>query len=275
MSNPEDIPKRYKDLSPDLWPRRVYSGGAAILPFPSETGVPGVISVPGVAGVTGVAGVRDNPPPYLGNGIYVGRGLLGYPVTVGTTPVKIIDSPYAWPYMVLNPLTSLGITGFYTGFSGIANAAGNSQSSSIGVTGYMGAHLYLTVTAITGTWNFTAQSIDPINLNWVDTQNLWTGVNAATIQYAFVGNQGIVTDIAFGWVPTAPGSITFSIVVVLKGGPGGAEGVANAVFIGNESVTTVAGFPILPGTKETFIMSENMTLWGVATTNTTIRVFIL
>lgn len=258
MNNNDELKRGYGRLDPDLWPRRIWAG----FPGTEVSGAPQM-------------GDRSVPPPYLGEAIYLSRGLSGYPVTVGTTPVKIIESPYAWPHMILNPASSLGITASYTGYAGTVVAAGNSQANPIGVSSHLGVHMHMIVTAVTGVWDFYAQSLDPVTLTWVDTQAIFTGINAVSNNYATLGSFGVVTDLAFRWNPTTAGSITFSLSTTLKAGPGASEGLTGTVYLGPEGVTTVAGYPLMAGNKETFVVQPNTILWGVAATTVTLRVFIL
>jgi len=212
----------------------------------------------------------------MGDAIYLTRNLQGRTVTVGTTPVLLVDSAFAWPYLILNPSKTTGLTTTVTGFSGTVSAAGNSQSSPIGVSGFYAGHFHLDVTAVTGTWDIIQQSYDSISGKWFDVQTVFSGVASPGSYYASVGTMGIATDLAFRWNPTVAGSMTFSLAAVLKGGLGGSSaGLSQVVYLGGENVSTVAGYPLLEGHKQAFIIPEGVQLWGVAATNIDIRVFML
>lgn len=255
---PPTVLERYSDLPPDLWPRVAQEGV-------SRYGQPGEV-------------VRYQAPPYMGDAIYLTRNLQGRTFTVGTTPILLIDSTFAWPYLILNPSKTTGLTTTVTGFSGTVNAAGNSQTTPgpIGVSGFYAAHFQLDVTAVTGTWDIIQQSYDSISAKWFDVQTIYAGVASTGSYYASVGTMGIGTDLAFRWNPTAAGSLTFSLSVILKGGLGGSSaGLAQVVYLGGQGVTTTSGYPLLEGHKQAFIVPEGVQLWAVAGTNVDIRVFML
>ncbi len=250
------IGRQYAGLSPDLWPR---------IPREGPYGMPSGVN-------------RQQAQPYMGDAIYLTRNLQGRTITVGTTPVMLVDSAFAWPYLVLNPSKTTGLTTTVTGFSGTVNAAGNSQTTpgSIGVSGFYAAHFQLDVTAVTGTWDIIQQSYDSISAKWFDVQTIYAGVTAIGSYYTSVGTMGITTDLAFRWNPTVAGSLTFSLAAVLKGGLGGSSvGLAQVVYLGGNGVTTTSGFPLLEGQKQAFIVPEGVQLLGVSGTNIDIRVFML
>ncbi len=249
----------YRDLPPDLWPRSAREGVGAQAGYGNPS-----------------ASDRVTAPPYMGDAIYLTRNLQGRTITITTAPTLLVDSAYAWPYLILNPSKTTGLTTTVTGFSGTVVAAGNSQATSIGVSGFYAAHYQLNVTAVTGTWDIIAQSFDSISGLWFDTQTIFAGVAATGQYYASPGTLGIATDLAFRWNPTAAGSLTFSLAAVLKGGLGGSSaGLAQVVYLGAAGVTSTSGFPLLESQKQSFIIPEGVQLYGVATTNIDIRVFML
>jgi hypothetical protein len=212
----------------------------------------------------------------MGDAIYLTRNLVGQTVTVGTTPTLLIRSSYAWPFMVLNPSRSLGLTTVVTGFSG--TATDGDVTAGIGVAGFEQVHLHLNVTdAGASTYTITTQTYDAVSLQWIDSQDVFTGVSAIGSQYADIGSLGVATDLRFKFTRTVGvGNITCSIGVVLKNGIGGSSaGLAQTVFLGGPNVTTVSGFPLLEGNRQTFIIGENVELWGVAYTNIDVRIFML
>lgn len=254
---PLTVGEVYRDLPPDLWPRVPRAGEGYGEPRATD---------------------RQIAPPYMGDAIYLSRNLQGRIFTVTTTPTLLVDSAFAWPYLVLNPSKTTGLTTTVTGFSGTVAAAGNSQTTpgSIGVSGFYAGHFHLDVTAVTGTWDIVAQSYDSISAKWFDVQTIFAGVAATGSYYASVGTMGIATDLAFRWNPTAAGSLTFSLGAVLKGGLGGSSaGLAQVVYLGSQGVTTTSGFPLLESQKQAFIIGEGVQLWAVAGTSIDIRVFML
>jgi hypothetical protein len=249
--------KKYRGLPPDMWPRRVHVG-------------PGNIGEP--------IADRATPPPYLGEAIYLSRGFQGRSVVVGATATLIQRSEYSYPYLILNPSRSAGLTNSFLISSGNVVAAGNTQATPIGVANFLDLHFHLIVTAIAGTWDFIMQSRDPITGLWADVQTVFAAiVGPAANYYAFVGSLGVVVDMAFRWNPVAPGNVTFSLSGTLKEGTAGSSaGLAQTVFLGgNEGVSLVSGYPLLEGQEKAFIIGEGVELWGIAATPVTINVFEL
>lgn len=221
-------------------------------------------------------GPRRTPPPYLGTAIYLGRGLQGRAVTVYNTPTLIQRSQYAWPYMILNPSKTAGITSWGLLHAGTVNAAG--QSGSIGVSNYENLHLLLNVSAVTGTWDIVGQIYNPYTSSWADSQTIFSAINSAGDYYGYIGSLGVATDFRIRWDPVAAGSITFSVTRVLKGGlVGTSAGFSQTVYLGNNEVNVDTGFPILEGQHYVFVIGENVDLYGVCEdpSGVTIRVFEL
>jgi len=253
---------RFGEVPPDLYPRVVREG---------------IMAAPRVV----EQARRDIPPlPYnTGTAIYLGRGFQGRSVAVGTVPAVIIPGGQAWPYLILNPSRSVGLTNYGDVQNTLTTAvAGNSQAAPIGVANYLTLRFMLEVTANAGTWDFIAQTRNPMSGTWVDTQTIFAGIVAATANlYADVGGFGNDVDLAVRWNPVAPGAITFRLSYVLKEGTiGSGAGAAQTLFIGpNDGVSTVAGFPILEGNKETFILGEGVEVWGVGFSTFNINIFQL
>ncbi len=220
---------------------------------------------------------RGSPPSFMGDAIYLSRGFQGRTVTINTTPVLIQRSTFAHPYMILNPSRSVGLTNSFLISSGTKVAAGNTQAAPSGVANFMGLHFFLDVTAVSGTWDFFHQARDPGSGNFADIQTIFAGLTATGTYYAFVGALGVPVDIAVRWNPTIAGSITFTLTGVLKEGTiGSAGGLSQTVYLGaDQNVAVGFGFPILEGQKYTFVLGENIELWGVAEVSVTVNVFEL
>jgi len=221
--------------------------------------------------------LRDPHKGYLGNAIYLSRTFLGEAVLVNTTPTLIKQTSRAQPYLLLNPAKSLGLTNTAVAFNGTASGSGTSESNPIGVAGYMEAHIFINITAVTGTWDIGTQALDPTTGNWVNTQTLVAATGTTGEQYYYIKSMGVATDLAFFWTQDTAGSITMSITVVLKLGSGGSSlGLSQSLFLGSSSgVSPVSGFPLLEGTSQNFILAENMQLWGIALVPLTINLFQL
>jgi len=260
--NPNTPPYDYRGLPPDLWPRVV------------KVGKPG--------DPLGQRGFPEEPDRtmargYLGNAIYISRTFQGRVVTVGTTPTQIISAGYSNAYILLNPSESIGLTTYGTHYSGTETGNGNSQATPLGVANYKNLHLWLYITAITGTWTFYAQAKDPTSGTWADVQALFVGVTATGTSYAYVADLGIGTDFAIRWTEDVAGSITFQMNYALKDGVGGdSSGVSQTVYLGStDGVTTISGFPLLEGNSIPLVLGENVDIWGVAEASVGIRVFDL
>lgn len=251
----------YQGLPPDTWGRPTYVGEKQ----------PGVVDR------------ISSPPDWLGTAIYLRRGFQGRSVLVGTTPTLIQRSEYAYPYLILNPSLSAGLTNSFTVATLVGvNVAGNTIAAPIGVANFMDMHFHLIVTAVGGAWDFIMMSRDPVNGSWADVQTVFAAVAAlpvapATSFYAFVGSMGVAVDMAFRWNPVAPGVITVTLIGTSKDGVAGSSaGLAQTVFLGgNDSISVNSGYPVLPGQEKQLIIGDNVELWGVANTPITINVFEL
>jgi hypothetical protein len=207
--------------------------------------------------------------------ILIDRNFQAFTITVGVTPTLLIQNSFAASYMILNPASIIGLTTSSIGTSLKTTAvAGNSQTASIAVAGFKEAHVYVDITAITGTWSIFAQTYDPVSNKWFDSQALVNGATSTGSIYGFLGSFGMATDMAFRWNPDAAGSMTFTIGVVLKEGMGGSNtGIAQAAFLGGANVTTSIGYPLLEGQKEYFTVDENIGLYGIANQPIPLRLF--
>ena len=258
---------QYEILPVDLFPRELTERGTG-----PAGGIPGVTYdrdalVAKIANDTGMLVATQT----------IDKGLIGRSVTIGTDPVRIIEATYPKAYIIMNPSLIVGGTAAGSLVASALRAVdGNSQADPLGVANYRDLHLFLDVTATTGgTLDIYAQALDPVTLNWADTQLLYSGIAATGTYYANPGSLGLATDLALRWV-IAGGSFTFSIGYVLKEGlPGTGAGVGKTLYIGNSGVTVEAGFPLLEGQSRGFFMKENTELWAVANTSLDLRVFEL
>lgn len=215
------------------------------------------------------------------------RGMINRIVSVSTTPALVIRATSLKGYLIINPSSALasGTTATGTLVASASRAAsGNSQASSLGVANFRSAHLYLDVSSLdsgTPTLDVYAQSLDPVSNNWADAQlafdNAQIGAPAAVgTYYAYLGPNGLGSDLAARWV-IAGGGLTFSIGYVLKEGlPGSSTGLARTIYLGSTNgVASGAGFPLLEGQSWAFYMEENSELWAVGDTSLTLNVFEL
>lgn len=211
---------------------------------------------------------------YVTNLYYFSRPPKSQAVTVGTTPTQLITPPHEWPYIVANPSLSTGLTSTQTVKSGTETAAGNTQATAIGVANYLDAHLFLNVTAVTGTWDFVTQVMIPGTSTWIDSQLAFQAVAGTGAYYSNIGGNGLVTDFAARWNPTSAGSITFSLYLTLKNGTqGGAAGTSRTIFLGGPDVTVDSGIPLFESEKIPLNLGPNVTLYAIANASIAVKVF--
>jgi hypothetical protein len=213
--------------------------------------------------------------------LILNRGLIGRVVTIGTTAVIVAEAQYLRGYIFLNPSASVGLTLATTVLASTAvTAAGNTQSTSIGVANFLSAHFFIDVTAIGATTTLVVilQAFDPLTETWFNAQQLLsTGLTGSF--YITAGTVGIVTDMAIRWTVTGgANTATFSVEMVLKDGLPGASatGLTQTIYLGPSGVTTTNGFPLLEGQQKAFFLKEGVQLLGIAeVANLTLRVFEL
>ena len=213
--------------------------------------------------------------PYTLDLLPLSRPPKSFVFTIGTTAQRIIEPPHLYPYLISNPSLSVGMTS-----SVVLHASGNEvaagSSASLGVANYLRAHFHIDITAIAGTWDIYAQSLDPNSLNWADTQVIFPGLTTTGTLYSAVDTMGIATDLRIRWEPTVPGNITFSLTVTLKEGTvGSSAGLSRTVFIGGNDVTTNTGLPLFEGESRVVMPGPDVSLYGIAYTDIPIKVFVL
>ena len=203
------------------------------------------------------------------------RNLKTEIITVTTSPSKILEPPHPTCYYIINPSVLLGLTTSFVLFDGTTDVAGNTQDSPLWVSDYLNVHVHITVTDISGTWEFIQQSRDPYTGEWADVQVLGS-IDSTGAYYFYIGDRGICTDFALAWNPTAAGSITFSATVTLKEEISGTPyGIGRAIFLGDKTVTPDTGIPILEGQGLKIFPEPDIEIWAIAYTDTTIQVFWL
>lgn len=199
----------------------------------------------------------------------LGRGFLGRQITIGTTPVQVVDGRYLRGYLFTNPTGAVGLTTTATLFgSASRSGTGNSQSAPLGVASYDSARLFLDITAITGAGStvIDIQSQDPVSLNWATAQSDIFGAPTATgTYYANIGDIGVDRSLAAAFTVNSTTS-TFSLGVVLKGGlPGGGTGLANTIFLGPDvNVSSTNGYGLLEAKELKLFLRPNVELWAVS-----------
>ncbi len=209
--------------------------------------------------------------------------LISYSLTVNTTATLLVPAEKAIRgYWLINPSIIVGAsaTGSFGVPAGAQTTNGNTQASPVGVANYRDLHVWLEVTAVSGTnptLTIYEQSQDPVvTADWADTQALFTNISATGTYYANPGSFGLGINNAIRWVlgGTNP-SFTFSVNYALKDGlPGSPSGTSKAVFFGTSpNITTSTGFPLMESQKEKIYLRTDAELWAIATVSSTINIF--
>lgn len=204
------------------------------------------------------------------------KGLVTRTVSIGTTPVKLIQASEDRSYTIINPTGAIGLTTVQSLYpvGTILAADGNSQATPIYCSNYDGVHLYMNVTGVGGApaVDVFVQTYDNLSGVWVDVQAISPpgGIVATGNYYSFFSGLGVNTQMALRWVATgAWGSLTLSIGYSLKVGLGGSgTGTTNTVYLGNNYVTKFTGYPLLEGQYRDWYMRENAELFGVVEAGT-------
>ena len=209
------------------------------------------------------------------------RGLIGRTVTVATTPTRVIQAQFLRGYILVNPTSSIGHASSGTLVASALRAAldtGNTQATAIDVADYKEVKLFLNISASTGgVVNVNAQTQDPVSGLWATSQtDIFNSPSAVGTYYENLGSLGVDENFAISWDVSVAGNSTFSIGYVLKDTTV-AFGTANAIFLGQQDVTTTAGYSLLEGENLKFFMKPNAELWAVSNSASglTLRVFEL
>lgn len=192
-------------------------------------------------------------------------------------PAEII-SRSKWPrgYIVINPAEVAGFTNTITPFPSLLRVPATYNSSAFNVSGVDTARFFLDVTvqAAGATLTVAAQTQDPLTLNWATSQaDIFGGSAAVETYYASIGPLGVDRQLRLQAV-VGVNNETFSISGLLKGGAISPTG--STVYIGDQNVTTLVGYPILPGQREYFWLGDDVSLYAISPTEPmTLKVFQL
>lgn len=207
-------------------------------------------------------------------GIYrVTRGLTPRLITVGTTPVQVVDGRQARGYIFLNTSTGSGGAGNDSGAilnSAVyaANDSGNTQANALGVASFTTLSLFLNVSANAAgtTIEIDAQTQDPVSLNWATSQlDVFGSPTATGTFYASLGQLGIDNSFAITYTVGAAGGATWSLGYVIKGGGFGSSGIANSIYLGaSPNVVSTAGYPLLEGERLVQYLEAQVEVWAVS-----------
>ena len=223
----------------------------------------------------GINALNEDKVNILNASILLPRGATGQVITVGVTPVRIIDGANPTAYIILNPLA---VTSPSTGTLQVSTAvtgAGDTTVVPLGVGNYNDLHLYLRVLAInaSGIYNFFALTKDPVTGLWFKSQTIFQNISAVDSYYAYLGRLGVASNFAVSWEKVSGTGMTFSIGYVLKDGqPGDSTGLSSTIYLGNQDVNT-NGFPLLEGTSKIFFPTSGTDLYAIATATTSINIY--
>lgn len=212
----------------------------------------------------------------------IGNAFFPRSIDVGTEPTLLIQ-PNRYPrgYIIINPNTTVsGVVTNVTLFPvGTTFLDGVPQTSAvINVAGHGGAAFFLMITAnpTPATFIVNLETQDALTGQWAVAQSDIFGGAAAVGPPAFYANVGSLgVDGNLRLVATATGGdIDGSIGGTLKPALSGTI-AGPTIFLGNEDVNTVIGYPLLSGEKDVWYLRENTPLYGVAVSVTNIRLFEL
>ncbi len=192
-------------------------------------------------------------------------------------PAEII-SRSKWPrgYIVINPAEVAGFSTTITPFPSLLRVPATYNSAAFNVSGVDTARFFLDVTvqAAGATLVVNAQTQDPLTGNWATSQaDIFGGSAAVGTYYASIGPLGVDRQLRLQAV-VGVNNETFSVSGLLKGGALSPTG--STVYIGGPDVTTLIGYPILPGQREYFWLGDDVALYAISPTEPmTLKVFQL
>lgn len=260
----------------------------SVVPKIRRLGPPSVGPSAGVQGVDFIDNMRRVIDELVINNsqFTLERGLISRKLQVQIKPTLIVDAPYAKSFILLNPNARVTSTGAGSIAAGalIGSAArtvdGNTQSAPLNVSDYRDCHLFVDVTAVSGSgasMDIISQAYDPIGLEWYDIQLVVSSITNTGRYYVETGSAGLATGLALRWVITGTTpSFTFSISYVLKDSLPGLDGdfdLGRTLYIGSPNVTITSGYPLLTGQTKTFFLRENVKLYGIAVIPLDIAIF--
>jgi uncharacterized protein YfiM (DUF2279 family) len=205
---------------------------------------------------------------------------------VADEPQRVIHAKEWKAYLMINQSSALASGTTATGTlvaSAERTAAGNSQGTSLGVANFRSAHLFLDISAVvaagTSQLNLYSQANDPASGLWADGINVFPYAlhnDAVGTYYAYIGPNGLASDLAMRWEIAGGSGITFSVGYVLKEGlPGSQTGVARTIYLNNSNKVNTKGFPLLEGQSWALIVEPGVDLWGVTETALDLNVYEL
>lgn len=191
--------------------------------------------------------------------------------TVGSTATRIINPTFKKEYIITNCARTGGLRKRH-GLATITTAISITTTptdESIIVSGFSEAHVIMSVTAVTGTWDIYAITKGSTSY-YARTQKLYNGIASTGGYYGFLNKEGLAEILAFEFVEVSAGSITVDTEIILKDGKGRNTGYTtndtdNIVYVGlSNDVTVSSGHPILPNNKLHFMLEDDSELWAIS-----------
>lgn len=205
----------------------------------------------------------------------LGTAFFSRVVTVDIIHTRIIAANrYPRGYILINPNTNAISTP--TIFpAGTAFLVGTTTSAAFAVGAFQTARFFFDITNIAagGTISVNLQTQDPVTAIFATAQtDIFGGANTVGTFYASVGEVGVDQNLRLQVVVTVDPAVG-SIGGVFKGSTG--IGGGPTIFLGNEDVNTIVGYPLLSAQKETLYLRENTEIFGIATVAVNLNIFEL
>jgi hypothetical protein len=203
------------------------------------------------------------------NILFLRRGWNSRRLTVGNQPVLLVDAPYTSVWQIQN-LGSQSLMEGPWGSVTTVNAAGSNISNPLDISGFSNLDLYLSVTSVTGSWDFDLWTLSMADASWINIGTFFPGIVAPTSQWlpiipALVGPvylYSVGAVVAMSWNPTAPGVITFSLGYLLKN-PLVASG--SILYLGsNNGMSVVSGYGLPQGSGQILVIDEGTQVFGIS-----------
>lgn len=199
------------------------------------------------------------------------RGLSGISISIGTTPVKVINSQFLRGYILSNPTVATGKANTGTLLTSAARAAGGTGDTTgtpLDVSDYREMKVYLDITANAGvnTIQIGGLTKDSLSGKWAISQSdIFVSPAAVGTYYENLGTLGVDENFAINWGVTnvGGGNTTFSVSYLMKDSSA-AFSLSNTIYLGGAGVTPTSGYPLLEGNELKFFLDSNVELWAVS-----------
>jgi len=187
-------------------------------------------------------------------------------LTAGVPSQIIAKSKFPRGYIIINPAETTGFASTVTPFPSLLRAPATYNSAAFNVSGVDTARFFLDVTVLAagGTLVVNAQTQDPLTLGWATSQtDIFSGSVAVATSpyYASIGPLGVDRQLRLQAV-VGVNNVTFSVSGLFKSAVLTPTG--STIYIGDSNVTTLIGYPILAGQRESFWLWDNVELFAIS-----------